>query len=98
MCIFQIRSCFVTGTARPGALLSYEPMSRKHFREKSKLNILKINSTLLKRSVKSIKLLLGRGCPALYSSVDKLSLGVKIIEFFLSIVLPVLTFQRRNSS
>ena len=42
--------------------------------------------------------MLCRGCPALYSSVDKLSLGVKIIEFFLRNVLPVLSFQRRNSS
>ena len=58
----------------------------------------KNNSTLLKRSVKSIKLLVCRGCLALYSSVDKLSLGVKIIEFFLRNVLPVLSFQRRNSS
>ena len=58
----------------------------------------KTNSTLLKRSVKSIKLLLCRGCPALYSSVDKLSLGVKIIEFLLRNVLPVLNFQRQNSS
>ena len=34
----------------------------------------------------------------MYSSVDKLNLGVKIVEFFLRNVLPVLNFQRRNSS
>ena len=27
VCLFQITSCFLTGTARPGALISYEPMS-----------------------------------------------------------------------
>ena len=42
--------------------------------------------------------MLCRGCPALYSSVDKLSLGFKIMEFFLRNVQPVLNFQRRNSS
>ena len=37
------------------------------------IKYLKINSTLPKRPVKSIKRLLCKGCPALYSSVDKLS-------------------------
>ena len=27
VCLFQIMSCFVKGTVRPGTLLSYEPMS-----------------------------------------------------------------------
>ena len=71
--------------------LSYEQMScclsRKiNTSEKNQNEIFwLIHFTLSKRSVKSIKLLLCRGCPALYSSVEKLS--------FYN-VLPVLNFSK----
>ena len=87
-CVY-FKSCLVSQRALPGlghSQVTNQCLAVYHVRltlqRKIKLNILKINSTLLKRSVKSIKLLSCRGCPALYSSVDKLSLGVKMNKSF----------------
>ena len=87
-CVY-FKSCLVSQRVLPGlghSQVTNQCLAVYHVKltlqRKIKLNILKINSTLLKRSVKSIKLLSCRGCPALYSSVDKLSLGVKMNKSF----------------
>ena len=102
-CVY-FKSCLVSQRVLPGlghSQVTNQCLAFYHVKltlQRKIKTIYSENSTLLKRSVKSIKLLLCTGCPALYPSVDKLSLGVKIIEFFLRNVLPVLNFQRRNSS
>ena len=71
---------FVTGTQVTNKCLAVYQV--KLTQRKIKMKYSEINFTLPRRSVKSIKLLLCRGCPALYSSV----------AFFLPNVLPVLNF------
>jgi len=71
-------SCFVTSTWVTNKCLAVYHVELT-LKRLILIKYLKINSTLPKRSVKSIKRLLCKGCPALYSSVDKLTqlLGVK---------------------
>ena len=64
--------CFVTGTKVTNKCPTVYHV-KLTLQRKIKIKYSEIDFTHPKRSVKSIKLLLCRGCPALYSSVDKLS-------------------------